>query len=508
MKKLSQNPLSSRLDFINSNIDIYQDKIKEYLIWYFGDEDELLNYYTHAQIDEDLNNPIYNRNKIHYFWEISAREGGQKKVHSGFPRAIIDTLTNIVGLPEIKIADGVASEEVIEEALKNLNLDNILKDKQIPFTLVCGSGVIKINFKDNKPKLYFYNALDIKPFFKDEKLEKIYFYDYYKDAYHSYKLIEERKLENGNLYITYHAYDLKSAAKEDELGETSTKIDPHIIDKNLNDIVIHNYDNLLCVFSRFFENQFYSSGGRSVFTGKTALFDDLDMTFSQASQTVKVSTPVEYYDSEVLEHDRKGNVKVPKIFNRQYVKKTSMPNGDGDINSQGILTTQPDVNISQYAAQVANLISQILSGILSPATMGIEIARNANATAQREREKVSIAMRNSIIKVETNLIKYLLKQVFDIYYIFGLIKSEIKERDITVKFDEFATPTFDEELNVLGNAFSADNMSPEMYVKLLYKDKLSDEEREKEIAYLTMRKNIDMIDFNAIGENSEKDNAK
>ena len=59
-----------------------------------------------------------------------------------------------------------------------------------------------------------------------------------------------------------------------------------------------------------------------------------------------------------------------------------------------------------------------------------------------------------------------------------------KHRDISVKFDEFANPSFENELEVLGNAWDKGLISTDKYLELLWGDTLSDEEIAKEKIYL------------------------
>ena len=499
-KKLTSNPKSGSDTFINNAGEIFKYKIREYDTWYNGDADELNNFYRVANIDYLNNNPIYTTNDRQFFWSISQIENQNfKKVHSGMPNAIISTLTNIVGAPKIdfKNASSKANEE-FDKILKDTGLLIMLQQKQIPFTLVEGDGAIKINVANGELYLEYYKALDFKPYYEGGKLKALEFFNYYQVGEHTYTLIEKREIGLDGLYITYKAFD-------DKDKET----DPKFLDENASDVLIRNYYNLLAIHSRFFENNYFANRGKSIFTGKVELFDDLDLTLSQASATVRVSTPVEYYDSEVLEHDEDGNVKLPKIFNRQFVAKYSPLSGDGVSNGSdnGITTTQPNLNFSQYAAQVINLQDQILNGIMSPATLGFNIGSNISGVSQREREKVTIQMRNNIIVPESDIIKSLVKQILDVKTNFTY---QVSTDDISVKFDEFATPTFDEELKVLGDAYSRNNLSTEMYVELLYKDKLSEDEKLLEIYRLNAEKQAELLSTQEFinGETRENENTK
>ena len=67
----------------------------------------------------------------------------------------------------------------------------------------------------------------------------------------------------------------------------------------LETIFIPGYMKILGVPTRIFHDPSDVNYGRSILAGKIDLFDDLDQALSQASQTVKVSTPVSYTHLDV-----------------------------------------------------------------------------------------------------------------------------------------------------------------------------------------------------------------
>ena len=92
---LSEDPTDDRLTFINNPKDVIKQDISEARVWFVGDSNELLNYYTQKQAVGNYNEPIYNRNRVNYFWGLSSQEANIKRVHSGLATAIVDTLVNI-----------------------------------------------------------------------------------------------------------------------------------------------------------------------------------------------------------------------------------------------------------------------------------------------------------------------------------------------------------------------------------------------------------------------------
>ena len=48
---------------------------------------------------------------------------------------------------------------------------------------------------------------------------------------------------------------------------------------------------------------------------------------------------------------------------------------------------------------------QIMNGIISPATLGMDIAKKDNAEAQREKEKVTVFTRNKLARAEKKILE-------------------------------------------------------------------------------------------------------
>ena len=118
VEQLDTNPNDQRFTYISDDDKIKEQKLKEYRIWYIGDSDELLNYYTVRETFANCENPIYNRNRQNYFWGISSEEGDIKRVHSGIPNAIVTTLVNAIGMPKICSKSAVvqkALDDILEE---------------------------------------------------------------------------------------------------------------------------------------------------------------------------------------------------------------------------------------------------------------------------------------------------------------------------------------------------------------------------------------------------------
>lgn len=461
-------------------------------MWFYGNGDELLNYYTNQQTYGWTSNPIYDRNKRNYFWGLSSIECDIKRIHSGIPKAIVDTITAIVGKSKI-----TCNDKRLKTILEVNNFDDLLVNRYRPMTLVEGDACLKINVNPdltNVPIVEYYGSEDWEPIYKGPILKGCLFKTYYKDKKNkNYVLIESRTLSQDGMILEYNLYQL---GKKNELYKVNYDCVPELAGLNKEPQLIP-VKKLFAVPTKYFFNPLRPDRGKSIYDGKLDFFDMYDEIWSQASQTNRVSTPVEYYPVDLLERTKDGVPILPNKYNRQFIATSSALDGDGKSTGK-IDTTQPELNFDKYEILASAVLSNILIGLVSPSSLGIDIAKKDNADAQREKEKQSIFTRNNIIAQETKFIKDLCEQLLimqDYIDNGSFIGNEYK--DITVDYDEFANPAFESELQILGPAWNNGQISTERYAKLLWPE-LSDEERMKEIAWLDNNKQKDDIDLGAL----------
>jgi len=498
LAKLNGDPNSERLVYINDDEAIRLSNIRANRYWYIGDADELLNWYTNQQTYGWAQNPIYNRNKRQFFWGMSINEM-VKRVHSGIPRAIIDTISNIVGMPDINSLD-LRLKDIFEVN----NFEFMLTQQSRPMTLVEGDGSWKINVNPalcNHPLIEWYGAEDWAPIIKSNLLLGMTFKTYYKDKDNkNYVLFENRYLKPEGLAIEFELYQL---GKDNSLMSCGLDKIPELA--NLKNQLIQGVKSLLAVPNKYYFDPLRINRGKSLFDGKLDLFDMMDEILTQAGQTNRVSTPVEYYPVDLLERGKNGVPILPKLYNRQYVKIDATPDGDGNVNNQ-ITTTQPDLNFDKYGQLFSDILGDALIGMCSPSSLGIDIAKKDNADAQREKEKQTIFTRNTIISNETRSLVKLCNMLLmaQDYLDTGVFQE--KDYDISIKYDEFANPSFESELQILGPAWSNGQISTERYVAMLWAGKLSEEELLKEVQWLDENKKQDDFDLNALMEHENEVN--
>lgn len=485
----------ARLTYVNNIYNITQEKIRAYNVWYGGDSDELLNYYTRAMAMDFNTDPIYQRNNKSYFWSVCSTEADIKRSHSGQPRNIVDTLVAIVGEPSVSVGSGDAdsvlfeADKKLQKIIKDNNFHTVLKQKARPLTLVEGWGAWKINWdKDfsDTPILLYYRANSVDFFYRSNRLHAICYRDYYQDDKgHDYVLFEMRRRDGKNLVIEKELFQLSGGSNNTDeiLIPCKLKDLPQLKDVEPR-LVISNYSGFLGVPCIYFADNNEDCYGRSIFTGKLDLFDDLDQCYSQAANAVRRSTVIEYFDNAYLERDKEGMPLMPKAFDRKYIQFKGRPTGDGGAVGNPVFATQPQIQFAQYSQEEQNILINIVAGIMSPATLGIDIAKKDNAEAEREKEKVTIFTRNCIIAEEERIYCTLLNEAMCAQELMDTGEITNHEYDICVKYPEFADASFEAKLNTVLTGWESGIFSDEMAIKMLWGDTLDADSKKRELKFL------------------------
>lgn len=475
-----------KLTFCNDRHKMLRMKIHEYDTWYFGDGDELHNFYTRKTNIDYNYEPFYTRIKRNYFWSIGSTEEDIKMTHSGIVRSITDSLVNIVSMPTMSVEDE-ADNRILQASIKDNELKNIIKQEQRPLTLVEGWGAFKINWDINMsdyPMVAYYKAEDVDFVYKKNRVIAIIFKDWYIDAKENkYLLVETRKRDKADLIIEKECF--KVVGNDDVLEPIEIKEVPGLEDTNKS-IKIRDYRGFLAVPSIYFRDLDGERYGRSIFEGKIDLCDDYDQCFSQRSNSIRKSTPIEYFNSDFLDRDpRTGMTIQPKVYDRKYIMYAGGKDANGtSTTNTPVDVTQPQIQFAQYDGEANAILTEILDGIMSPASLGIDVAKKDNADAQREKEKITVFTRNGIIDEEQRIYSKLCNEIINAYYI--MYKKEITNEDHnpTIKYGAFADESYENKLGILSQALANGAMSPKMYMDKLYGDTLSPEEYDKELEFL------------------------
>lgn len=478
-------------------------EIMEYTTWYNGNSSELLEFYTESMNTYFPSNPIYLRNRMQYFWARSVNaKKAFRRTHDNLFADIIDVLTNVVGTPTI-----VGKEkELAEELEESTGLFHIVNQKQIPLTLAQGTGCFKISSSpyESTPSLDYYTADRVRYHARGEHIIGIDFIDYLKDDKGlKYMLVEKRYLtrsgENGggDLHIDFHLYRW---VNWQDSGNTEVGLDTLDETKGLKPTTVtKGLGKLFAVPTTILMDKRGGLYGRSIGEGKLDLLDMVDEAWSIEGRAVRLSTPQTYIPESLLRTtevpvtDGYGNheIKIERVepdeFDRDFVVTNDdvIPNGDGRLQSGGIMIDQPHMDVDQYDKTRRRAIIEILNGIMSVATLGVTLNPGMNEPLEsREREKITTLTRNIIIAKEKIILENVLTDLMDMAdykrngYFF--LRAENDKTRAEVRFSEFANPSLETELKVLGSAWSSGQISTELYVENLWKDRLTDEEKQAE----------------------------
>ena len=492
---------ANRYLFVNDINQVKKQRLEEYIIWYLGDSDRLKNFFTRENAIGYNLDPLYNENKKSYFWAVSSTEHDIKRTHSGHPRNIVDTLTAIMSIPNITndLDDSGTVNKNLQKILKVNNFKQQITQMSRPLTLVEGWGAWKINW-DRKlsdyPILLYYRADRVDFIYQSNQLRAIIYKDFYQNVEgKNYVLYETRrlgdytdptsKLTTTSLYIEKELYEITPS---DQLIPCKLESVPQLKDV-IPQIVIQNFKHFLGYPNIFYHDVSEEFYGRSIFTGKTDIFDDLDQCFSQGANTVRRSTVHEYFNTLYLETDPVTGLPIqPDAFDRKYIKYNGAQGADGTATgSTPVQVVQPQISFMQYSEEERNLLLQAISGIMSPATLGIDVAKKDNADAQREKEKVTIFTRKILLDEEQTVFEHICSDLLVAYELMNLKKGEqlhCREYNINVQYAEFANESFEKKLETVQTGWAGGLISDGMALDLLYGDSISKEKREKELKFL------------------------
>lgn len=487
--------------------EIRKNKAMLLYTWYLGDSDLLSEAYINADIKVFSRNSSDTRNSKTYFWSVATLEADVKKTHSGIPRVIVKTLKNIIDYPEFKVMKDNVDEDTktiihvededttyrLNSIFEDNDMETLIKQQQEPMTWVMGDGVL-VPYMDDSisdyPLIEFIDARNCAYEFTSNRITKVYIRKYFSHLMDSYMLLEERGVTlvdnartayvKSDLFRLSNATDRTIAAHVtlDSIPDTE-KIKPFIAIKGIDEIlaapIIYDYEPI-------------SGRGTSMFNEKMDLFDDLDQCLSQGANAVRLSTPVEEIDESILETDNNGNVKIPNRFDRRYVSyKGKGVNSVGESYSP-ITSNVPQIDFSKYSNEALSILNNIITGLISPCTIGADVSKKDNAEAQREKEKQTMFTRSALIKIQELAFKKIGNLVLKLDDIAHNRKAQ--DYEIVVNYEEYGNPTFDAKLQVLYPAFVAGGISGERYVDELWGNSLTEDEKKKEIEYLMSQKQV------------------
>lgn len=442
----------------------YETNLIRNRLWYRGEAYELEQFFKNISSD-----PV---NKARFWSAVPSQDLSIRKIHSGIPAMIADTLSNIVvsDIDSIEVVnDEGTTDENINEIWEEIRKDNSFDDDIGDFitsALICGDGAFKISIDTNisqYPILEFYEGGRVEYVTNRGRLQEIKFFTMYSANNKKYKLVETY----GKGYVKYQLLDNRDIEVPLNTIPDTSELQG----------VIYNNDFIMAVPLKFFKSPKWEGRGKSIFDSKSDAFDALDEVISQWIDAIRDGRVQKYIPEDLIPRNpNTGELLKPNPFDNKFIAiGTSLAeNATNQIDMK-----QATINYEAYVESYANALDMCLQGIISPSTLGIDLKKTDNAEAQREKEKTTLYTRNKIVDTLTEVIPALVNVLLKTNDV--LNNRTAGEYEVTIAFGEYASPSFDTVVETVGKAKSYGIMSIEQCIEEMYGDTWTDEEKEEEV---------------------------
>lgn len=449
-------------------------------IWYRGDADELRQFFG----CQGTNSAASSR-----FWSAVPTGAEIRKIHSGLPADIVDTLSGLV-LSDLDDCDFDNDDHKGDwkKLREKIGFDNMI-DTAIREALVTGDGAFKITWDRQQhsfPTVEFYGADRIEYQYEGGLLKRVSFFtDYYKKGsiFDTQYQLEERYLPGK---ITYILRDKRgSQIPLDTAPETA----------QLKDVILPS-DMLAAVPLCFFASTRWKGRGKSIFANKTDVFDAHDEVVSQWMDAIRCGRVEKYIPADLIPRDSNTlEPQMPGSFGSHFVKLAGSKSEDA---ASRIDTVQPEIRYDAFLSSYTSTLDMCLRGILSPATLGINISAMSSGESQRERKDITGFTRNTItgeLERKLPILISLLMQIND--WING---KQMDTYTPTVSFGEYAAPDFSSRVKTIGEASSRGIISVEATVDELWGGSKDDNWKKAEVNRLKAEKGVTSLGEPSAGD--------
>ena len=441
----------------------HESNVLKNKLWYRGDPSELEQFYK--QLSEvDVN--VYSTTVKSKFWaSVPNGDVRIRKIHSGLPAMIVNTLSDIVvnDLMDPDMDSGL--HERWEAFCSENDFDDILIEA-VQQALITGDGAFKLNIDTDlseQPLLEFYSADQVCYEYKRGKLQAIIFKTEYCHERAKYQLHERY----GKGTVQYKLFGPNNKEYPlDTVPECAELTD-----------VTFTGDYIMGVPFKIYKSPKFKDRGQSILDKKSDAFDALDETLSTWLDGVRASRVKQYIPENLIPKNREGIPLKPDVFNPWIAINGQLAEEDNGK----IETVQGDFQTASLLESYVTFLDVCLQGILSPSTLGIDVKKLDNADAQREKEKTTMYTRDTII----SSLKKSLECLFDVIMRTqdNMLGKQPPEEgyEATFEWGQYANPSFEAMVETLVKAKQGQIMSTEKIVDELYGDDLSEEEKAEEV---------------------------
>lgn len=442
-------------------------------IWYRGDASEL------DQLFKLLGDDSVARAR---FWAAAPDKETIRKAHSGLPGIMVDTLAGVVKADLADLDFGGNRDAAARwQALADDNDLPGLVSQAVAETLVTGDGAFKISLDpeiSDGPILEFCGADRVEYVHRHGRICEVRFLSPVGDRG---RLLKEIYAPGG---VRYELLD----------GDKVLPLDAEVETSGLQSVTFDG-TFMLAVPLQFWPSSRWRGRGQSVFDKKTDAFDAHDEIISQWMDAVRAGRVQKYIPESLIPRDpATGALRTPDSFGTQFI---SIQSSNKENAEDKIDTIQPEIRYEAFLASYTATLDMCLQGIMSPATLGIDVGKMASAEAQREKKDVTGFTRNAI----TDALEKALPQLAQI----TLAAQDILQGrapgtyEATVSFGEYGAPDFDSRVQTISNAATAGIMSVEAQVEELWGSSKDDEWKAEEVARIRQERGVETLPEPAVG---------
>ncbi|MCD7829022.1 MAG: capsid protein [Clostridiales bacterium] len=418
---LQIEPANSQTFHIQEVLDWQGNAIKNRL-WYRGDASELNDFY-HQVGDRST----------HMFWASVPTRGLEvRKIHTGLPKEIIETLSGLVVADMNDFDFPEAEKRDLWEDIAKENSLRTLVTRALNGCMVIGDGAFKVSLDPEVSQLPILEWVDgdrVEFEQRRGRVREVVFTSHYPGGY-------SLREHYGFGYVKYHLFH-----GETEVPVTALETTAHLQNVAFEDTF------MLAVPFHIKESSKWPGRGQSFFEGKTDSFDALDEAWSQWVHAMRDVRPKTYIPSSLIPRDEDtGRLLRPNAFDNQFIAA-------GDNVAEGgkneITVQQAEFYAEQYNATYMTALDLALQGLISPSTLGIDTKKLDNAEAQREKEKTTLYTRQNLIDALTDALRRLVDVTFKAYA--TMTGGTLEDTEVDISFGEYANPSFEAVVETLSN---------------------------------------------------------
>lgn len=463
-----QEPLSHQASVIRNQI------------WYRGEAAELEQLYKQLGAQDSTN--------AARFWAaVPANDVKLRKIHSGLPAILVDTLAYLVksDMDDIEFKGG-AGQQAWEDITQELDFIESV-GKGVVGTLVSGDGAWKIMIDGPEdpdaspyPHVEFYEADRVEYIHKNGRITGIRFWTTYREKHREYRLCETYRKGS----VSYALFDGNNEVSLDCVPELAG-LKP----------VEFDGDFMMAVPLKFYDSPKFPWRGKAIYEGKLDDFDALDEVISQWWDAIRAGRVKKYIPRDLVPTDPEtGKLKRLNDFGSEYIV-TESASGENDTNK--IKMVQPEIRYEAFLSSYLAALDMCLQGIVSPATLGIDVGKMSSAEAQREKKDVTGYTRNMITGVLEKALPQLIRVILMTY---DLMRGEAPGAyEPSIGFGEYGAPSFDARVETVNKAAAAATMSIETQVDQMWGNSKDEDWKAAEVARIKALRGIEEMPEPSIG---------